>query len=133
MAASRVLIDTSIVIEHLRKQNRQKSILYNIVDTYALFISTIVEFELYVVATDESKRRDIQEILAWCVVLPFTSNIAQTAAVIYQQLRAKNQQLEIRDILIAATALAHDLPLMTLNTGHFNRISVLKLVSLPQL
>jgi hypothetical protein len=33
MATSRVLIDTSIIIEHLRKQNQQKSILYTIVDT----------------------------------------------------------------------------------------------------
>jgi tRNA(fMet)-specific endonuclease VapC len=38
-----------------------------------------------------------------------------------------NQLLEIRDILIAATALAYDLPLMTLNTRHFDRIEGLQL------
>ena len=43
----RVLIDTSIVIEHLRKQDRQRSILYRIVGDYVLCTSTIVEFELY--------------------------------------------------------------------------------------
>ena len=40
-----VLIDTSIVIEHLRKQNRRKSILYRVVGAYDLSVSTIVEFE----------------------------------------------------------------------------------------
>lgn len=132
MAASRVLIDTSIIIDHLRKQNRRKSILYSIVDTYELFVSTVVEFELYVGATDDAKQHDVQEILAWCVVLPFTSTVAQTAAAIYQQLRARNELVEIRDILIAATALAHHLPLMTLNTTHFNRINALQIVPPPQ-
>ena len=64
MATPRLLIDTSIVIEHLRKQNKQKSVLYNIVNSYELYTSTVVEFELYTGATDSQKRRDIQEILA---------------------------------------------------------------------
>ena len=131
MATSRLLIDTSILIEHLRKQNKQKSALYNIVNNYELYTSTVVEFELYTGATDSQKRRDIQEILAWCTVLPLTSDVAQAAATIYQQLKAKNQLIEIRDILIAATAIAHTLPLMTLNTGHFTRISTLHLISPP--
>ena len=63
MATPGVLIDTSIVIEYLRKQNKQKSILYNIVNSYDLYLSTIVEFELYTGATDAQKRRDVQEVL----------------------------------------------------------------------
>ena len=133
MATPGVLIDTSIIIEHLRKQNRAKSILYNIVDSYNLYISTVVEFELYTGATDTPKRHDIQEILAWCVVLPFTSDVAQVAATIYQQLKAKNQLIEIRDILIGATAVTHDLPLMTLNMGDFSRIDRLQFLSPPQI
>ena len=133
MATPGVLIDTSIVIEYLRKQNKQKSILYNIVNSYDLYLSTIVEFELYTGATDAQKRRDVQEVLTWGIVLPLTSDVAQTAATIYQQLRAKNQLIDIRDILIAATAVAHNLPLMTLNTAHFNRIGGLQFLSPPQI
>lgn len=133
MATSSVLIDTSIIIEHLRKQNKSKSILYNIVNGHDLYLSTMVEFELYIGATDPQKRREIQEVLAWCIVLPLTSDVAQSAATIYQQLRTKNQLIEIRDILIAATALVHNLPLMTLNTGHFNRIIGLSFMSPPQI
>lgn len=126
------MIDTSIVIEHLRKRNRQKSVLYSIVDNHDLFTSTIVEFELYAGATDSQKRLDIQEVLAWCVVLPLSSDAARAAATIYQQMRGANQLIEIRDMLIAAAALVHDLPLMTLNAKHFNRISGLQVLSPTQ-
>ena len=133
MAAAHLLIDTSIFIEHLRKQNRQKSVLYNIVGNYALYTSTVVEFELYTGATDEQKRRDVQEILTWTTVLPLTSDVAQSAATIYRELRANNQLIEMRDILIAATAVVHTLPLMTLNLGHFNRVQQLQLMTAPQI
>lgn len=129
MELPRILIDTSIVIEHLRKQNRRKSILYRIADDYALHVSTIVEFELYAGATDRQKQHDIQEILSWCTLLPFTSDVAATAAALYRELRATNQLLEIRDIFIASTALTYTLPLMTLNLGHFDRIKRLQLLS----
>ncbi|HRW11399.1 MAG TPA: type II toxin-antitoxin system VapC family toxin [Caldilineaceae bacterium] len=133
MATADLLIDTSIFIEHLRKQNRQKTILYNIVGDYAIYTSTVVEFELYAGATDSQKRHDVQAILSWSTVLPLTSDVAQRAAAIFQQLRATNQLIEMRDILIAATAIAHSLPLMTLNVGHFERMDTLQLVALPEI
>jgi len=133
MAAAHLLIDTSIFIDHLRKQNRSKSALYNIVDQYALYTSTIVEFELYVGAIDAQKRHDVQELLSWSTVLPFTSDTAQMAAIIYRELRANNQLSDVRDILIAATAVVHALPLMTLNAGHFNRVQQLQLIAPPQI
>jgi tRNA(fMet)-specific endonuclease VapC len=132
MATSHILIDTSVIIEHLRKQNKERSILYNITGNYQLYTSTIVEFELYAGATTTQKQRDVQEIMVWCTVVPLTSDVAQTAAIIYQQLKMMNQLIEIRDILIAATAVVRSLPLMTLNTGHFNRISSLQSLSPPQ-
>lgn len=129
MELPRILIDTSIVIEHLRKQNRRKSILYRIADNYALYASTIVEFELYAGATDGQKRQDVQEILSWCTLLPFTSDTAAAAAALYRELKAANQLVEIRDIFIASTALTYTLPLMTLNVKHFDRIERLQLLS----
>ena len=55
MKLTRLLIDTSIIIEHLHKQNRRKSILYRIAGDYDFCTSTIVEFELYAGATDTQK------------------------------------------------------------------------------
>ncbi len=56
MARPSILVDTSIIIEHLRKQNRRKSILYDMVGDYVLYIATIVEFELYAGAVDRQKQ-----------------------------------------------------------------------------
>ena len=64
MADSRVLIDTSILIEHLRKQDRSKSILYNLIDSHELYVSTIVEFELFIGAISEQKVEDVQNVLS---------------------------------------------------------------------
>lgn len=129
MELPRILIDTSVVIEHLRKQNRRKSILYRIADDYALYTSTIVEFELYAGTTDRQKRHDVQDILSWCTILPFTSDVAAIGGALYRELKATNQLIEIRDIFIAATALTYSLPLMTLNLGHFDRVEGLQLLS----
>jgi len=43
-------------------------------------------------------------------------------------MRASNQLIALPDLLIAATAVAHQLPLLTLNLSHFERISSLKLL-----
>lgn len=132
MANPPVLIDTSIFIDHLRKQNKAKSILYHIVDGFVLHTSTVVEFELYAGATSEQKQSDVGLVLMHCTVMPLTSFVAQRAAGLYRQLRAANQLIEMRDILIAATALAYKLPLMTLNAKHFDRIPSLPLISPPE-
>lgn len=126
-----LLIDTSIIIEHLRKQCRDKSILYHIASDFSLYAPTIVEFELYAGAIDPQKRHDVEVILSWCTLLPLVSGVAQQAATIYRNLKAKNQLIEILDILIAATALTYDLPLMTLNRDHFSRIERLRMHPIP--
>ena len=51
------------------------------------------------------------------------------AATIYQDLRRRGLLIEDADILISATALAHDATLVTRNLKHFGRIDGLKLES----
>ena len=133
MAHPDLIIDTSIIIDHLRKRNKRKSILFHIVDVYALHTPVIVEFELFAGAIDSEKRRDIRRVLRLCGSLPLTSEIGERAGQIYQQLKKANQLIEIRDLLIASTALVHGLPLMTLNTKHFQRIDDLSLADPPSI
>ena len=131
MATPHTLIDTTIFIDHLRKQNKRKSLLYHLIDIHILYTATMVEFELFAGATDNRKYQDVQDVLQSCYVLPLTSDIAQRAATIYQDLKHKNEMIEIRDILIAATALIEHLPVMTFNITHFQRIDGLTLLPLP--
>lgn len=133
MAHPDLLIDTSIIIDHLRKRNKRNSILFNIVDEYRLHLPTIVEFELFVGATDVEKRQDIHDVLQFCDILPITSDTAQHAAELYQHLKRTNQSIEIRDLFIASTAIIYHFPLMTINTKHFSRIDTLNVIAPPKL
>lgn len=131
MASSGVILDTSILMEHLRKRNKRKSILFNIIDSYLLHAPTLVEFELYAGAVDAAKRQDVQCLLASCVILPLTPEIARHAAHLYQQLGQSNPDTNVRDLLIASTAIVHGYPLMTLNAEPFSRIDTLDLLTPP--
>jgi predicted nucleic acid-binding protein len=131
MANPDLVIDTSIIIDHLRKRNKRKSILFQIADTYALYVPAVVEFELFAGATDEEKLRDVKNILQSCTSIPMTSEVAQEAGLLYRKLKQDNQLIEIRDLLIASTAGVHGIPLMTLNTKHFQRIDALNLIAPP--
>ena len=122
------MIDTSIIIDHLRKKIKKKSQLYKIIDSHNLFTSTITLYELFAGATNEKKREDINDFIILVNVLPFTREAAERAGEIYLSLRNKNEIIDVRDILIGATAVTHNLPLMTLNVKHFERIEGLRIL-----
>lgn len=123
-----LLIDTSIIIEHLRKKNKRKSQLYKVIDTHNLFVSSISIYELFAGAINDQKRKDIYDFLVLARIFPFTRETAERAGEIYRLLRDKNKLIDFRDIFIGATALIHELPLMTLNLDHFERIEGLEIL-----
>jgi len=128
MEHKKILIDTSIVIEHLRKQNKQESNLYRFIQKHDLFISVVTEFELYSGAVNSEKEKDILNILAAIKTLPFSSESAYEASKIYKFLKQHNQIIEIGDIFIGATGLTYNMPLLTNNIKHFKRIEGLLLL-----
>jgi predicted nucleic acid-binding protein len=88
MESPQILIDTSILIDYLRKRHKDKTLLYSLSFTYRF---------------------------ANFLILPFDSTCAQTASEIYKNLKSKNQLISQPDIFIAATAISHNLSLVTLN------------------
>lgn len=130
MEHRKVLIDTSVIIDHLRKRDKQKSMLFTIADRFDLFVSSITVFELYAGATDERKKKDVETIISSAEVIPFSTDIAKEAGELYLLLKKENQMLEIKDIFIAATAVIGNLPIVTLNRDHFERVKKIELLSL---
>lgn len=55
-------------------------------------------------------------------VLPLTTDIVERASDIYAYLRQQGTPIEDADMLIAATAIVHNLALITDNEKHFNRV-----------
>lgn len=129
MASTRMVADTGIFIDFLRKTDKTNSILFQLPPDTELLISVVTLYELQMGATDDIKKKDIILLTSPLITLPFTKQIAEKAAEIYHDLRKKNQLIEFRDIFIGATALVEGLPLLTKNKKHFKRISGLALVN----
>lgn len=90
-------------------------------------MSAITEFE-FRVGTTAANQDFVWALLDLIPVLPFDSACARAATEIYGKLRSTNQIVALPDLFIAATAIAYDLPLLTLNLAHFERINALTVI-----
>ncbi len=85
-------------------------------------MSSITFFELQCGVKTERHVEDIDKLCKWIRIIPFDNEIADISSIIYQDLKRKNVLIEFRDIFIAATAIAENLCVATLNRKHFERI-----------
>lgn len=125
-----VVLDTSIIIDHLRKPKKTDSELLKItkkIPKESLTISVISIQELYEGQSTkvEQKERDLLAIITPLKILPYTYEVAQLAGEIARDLP---QPIEFADAAIAATAIINDCQLATLNKKDFSKIQNLELV-----
>ncbi|MDR1483932.1 MAG: type II toxin-antitoxin system VapC family toxin, partial [Planctomycetaceae bacterium] len=64
------------------------------------------------------------------IILPVDSHVVRCASRIRTQLKMKRKTVDLADILIAATTLAHDIHFATINQKHFENIDGLKFAPL---
>ena len=130
MEDSKLIIDTSILIDYFRKTDKEKSRLVQHFRKYQkIYISSITEFEIYNGAT-EAHKEFWDKMLTRITVLDFDSLAAREAARIVSELKIKRKSIDKPDLFIAATALIHELTFDTLNVKHFKHIDRLKLLSI---
>jgi predicted nucleic acid-binding protein len=132
MDRQRILIDTSILIDHLRREHKERSAYFGAAQRFDCSVSAITEFEFRVGMTT-ANRSFVEALLDITPILPFDSACVHAAAGIYRNLKAVNQLIALPDLFIAATAVAYDLPLLTLNLSHFERVGELTLLSTASL
>lgn len=122
----KILIDTSIIIDHLRLKNKKQTILYRLFQNkHSLFASILTHTESYAgksVWEKESVRNHLKNILAGIRILPLEENVSEKAG----EIRVR-YNLGIVDAIIAATSMLHGLNLATLNIKDFKKIKGLKL------
>jgi tRNA(fMet)-specific endonuclease VapC len=111
------LLDSGIIIQHLRKRNKY-SLLDELAMQGALFISTMTRFEI-LRGMKERERNDTANTLEALESLPIDNAVADLASELVRAWRAKGVTLSDADVLIAATALHHGLALVTTNPRHF--------------
>ncbi len=93
-------------------------------------MSSVTLFELQCGAKTEKHTEDIVKLCKWITTISFDDEIAEISSIIYQDLKNEKKLIEFRDIFIAATAIANNLCVATLNTKHFERIRDLFLLNI---
>jgi tRNA(fMet)-specific endonuclease VapC len=128
MADKIILVDTSILIDYYRKTDKEKSVWISLVrQEYSFAISAVTKYEIYSGATS-SQLTFWDSVLQAIAVIPFDEISVDVAITINNALKKKRKQIDIADLFIAATAIAHNLQLATLNKKHFERIDTLKIL-----
>jgi tRNA(fMet)-specific endonuclease VapC len=127
----RYLLDTCVLSDfargHAQVLVRLKSTL-----PQALAITTVtvmeIDYGLRLNAALERKLRPVMEAFFRTVsVLPYDTDAALATAAVRADLKGKGQPIGAYDALIAGSALARGLILVTANTGEFSRIAGLVL------
>lgn len=127
-----MLFDTTFLIDYEREVKRNRPAAAHAFLTQhpnaSLYISIISVGE-FAEGFDATRQPDCWLCLSHYTVLNLTRDIAWQAGQISRQLRAAGQTIGDSDILIAATALHHGLPLVTSNAQHFQRVVGLQVIA----
>jgi predicted nucleic acid-binding protein len=110
------------LIAYLKGRQPGAASVQRAVRDYACFVSSITVYELLFGVARASKRIGEEELLGVMQVLPLDNAAARRAATLHDELVRANQEIGIKDVLIAAICLTHAMPLLSLNTRHFSRV-----------
>ena len=124
-----VLVDTNVMSYAFKRDTRAANY-YRHLENVKVCLSFVTVAELYLWTIERSwgERRiaELKALLATCVLLPHDDETSWNWASVRS---TKGRPVSASDAWIAATALRHDLPLVTHNRRNFENIPGLKLVS----
>lgn len=126
-----VVLDTNIIIDHLRQSpHEQKSALDEVIQKTSLINLAVSVISLQEIFAGASTRK--KEIEAWVLkvisgfkILSYSNEVAKLAGQLERDL---GRPIEFPDAAIAATAILNKASLFTLNKKDFQGIKNLKLV-----
>lgn len=121
----RYLLDTGLLIRYLRGQKTTVQLLRGLGKTNRLCISAVTRLEVRAGA-HPSEQADTQKLLSRFVNLDLDAATADKAGELIYRNRGSKPIL-VPDAIIAATALVHDLTLVTFNAYDFEAVANLRL------
>jgi len=126
----RYLLDTSVISDFIKGETGTQTRLKQTPPTEAA-VSSITVMELYYGLALNPKRAEtvepiITELLSSLNIFPFGILEAQQTAHIRANLKSQGKPIGAYDVLIAATALQHNLIMVTANQREFERVSGLE-------
>jgi tRNA(fMet)-specific endonuclease VapC len=125
---SYVICDTDVIIDFFSVKGGSANLVYTLIEHDRLALSSITTFELYSGVTGKKRISQIDKLVSFASVLPFSLSESIIAAQIYSNLKQSGMLIGNQDICIAATCIARNFPLYTRNFEHFKRIPNLRLM-----
>ena len=120
-----MIIDTDVLIWYLRGSKKA----YNLIENLpAFYISVITYMELVQGMRNKKELHEFRKTLRiWNTKILYITEDVSAKAMFFIERHYLNNSLEIADSLIAATAIANALPLLTGNDKHYRVINDLEL------
>jgi len=113
----KTLFDTSVLIEHLRGEERATRLLQSVATSDRLAsVLTRIELEGGI---RSGERQQVASLLGALTLLPVTDTVARRAAEHLRRFRGSHPGIDLIDYAIGATAELNDAALATLNIRHF--------------
>lgn len=120
---STYLLDTGILLRHLRGRKAVVRLMRGLGSKNRLSISVITRAEVGAgIRYDED--RATRRLLSRLDTLSADQRTADLAGDLIRRVRSQGRTLHLADALIAATAIQHNLTLVTLNRGDFEHLGV---------
>ena len=123
-----ILADTDVLIDYLAGTRPIAERVRSYIESDNLKTTAVTCFELLSGAGENRRGDDVRRLIAAIPVLALDRDGAAQAAIVRQQLSGGGFPIGMGDSLIAGIALANDLPLLTRNRRHFEKIENLSLI-----
>jgi predicted nucleic acid-binding protein len=127
-----LILETSFLVDFERENNR------GVPGPALAFLEAHGDARLYITSTVAGElasglsladRARWDEFIAPFHVLPFTNDVAREYGRAYRHLQGNRMLIGANDLWIAATAIAHRMPLVTRNVEHYRRVPDLAVVT----
>ena len=122
------LVDTDIIVDYLRGVERAKILIEESISDSEICISVISKMELLAGCRNKGEIKIVEDMFARFITIYLDEISAKIAYSLFKRFRLSHG-IGIFDSLIAATAIHHELPLLTKNIKHFSmiqRLTILK-------
>ena len=129
----RLCLDTNILIDYLKGREPGAAAVEKAVKEYDCHITSITVYELLFGVARAKKEIGEQALLGVMSTLPLDRFVARKAAEMHADLISHNQDIGIKDVFIAAACLIAEIPILTANERHFERVPGLKVITPAQL
>lgn len=128
-----MILDSTFLIDVLRGDSDVAELIGEIDATGTPFVSAVTVMELYegihLADASESERGEVRQLLTEVSELAFDRECALRSGRINADLVSSGEPIDETDVVIAATAIVNDYPVVTRNVDHFDRIDDLEVVS----